>query len=268
MPLQRPFGYGQIKRQNRDARHSSNQAFRQAMRANPAQVASWFGQQDPTTQRNLQNPGQFGTTTASPWGNIGLGQSSNFNMALQRGGLNQNALNQMLNTNSYNPNDPTGIWDYTVGGSGYGRSSYDATGWDTVQPGITQDRQFDPNAWNGSWNGNQPGSGGGAPHAGPGVPGFGPPSPSGGSGGPTGSWDPYWKPDMVAGRTGDEPGTYGGNSWQGSGRYDYGVNPMTPTPTGTGTPYSGASGTVMPTSRPQRQKPAYFTNPNEFRQAR
>lgn len=128
--------------------------------ANEPAVASWWGQQDPTTQMNAVLGGQTGQAVNTPWGQIGMGpgQISPAWMvsALEGGGINPNALNQMINYNSYNTanpgsaNAPAGMWgNFTQGGNLYGQSSYDASGWDTVQPGITQNVQFNPNAWQG-----------------------------------------------------------------------------------------------------------------------
>jgi len=99
--------------------------------------------------------------------------------------------------------------------------------------------------------------------------GGGPPTTTqwGQSNGVGGSWNPNILPYIAPGQTGDTPGTY--NSYQPM---------MPPTPTGAGTPYSGAPGTVMPSSggtgysdaatrfqTPSRPRHQYFTNPNDFR---
>ena len=191
------------------------------MMQNGSQIASWFGQQSPAIQQQLLLSGQMGNGPVStPWGMVGIGgkgvvNPGMFTQALINGGMNQNALNQDINYNSYNAANPgmgantKGIWDFTQGGSGYGQSSYDGSGWDSAQPGITQKTQFDPNAYQGGTgkyafsgvgNPNVPSNGQQQPPFGSG--GFGPPPPNSGGAqnavnqlqqGVGGSWNPYSK---------------------------------------------------------------------------
>jgi len=146
------------KMYNRAMGHEQNTAMKQAMMSNPSAVASWFSQQSPQAQANLLGAGSGGAVN-TPWGTIGGGTAlqSMFHNALVQGGLNGNALNQMINWNSYN-NMPggqaaKGIFDFNAGGGMLGGGIEDQFGMNPNAPGgssaVNAAHPFNPGAYTG-----------------------------------------------------------------------------------------------------------------------